>query len=89
VTIAKRTREYRRYRPALRSLLPADVWADEDHACFVFFPLQPARPGTELLLGFVVDADARAVRSVSPVTVRLTANSLIAENMSTETEKTR
>lgn len=82
MTIAKRTADYRRYRPGLRSLLPADVWADEGQgAYFVVFPLEPPRPGTELLLGFVIDAAARTVRSVCPVTLRLTANNLIAESM--------
>ncbi len=83
MTIAKRTADYRHYRQRLRSLLPTDVWADEDQdAYFVVFPLATAEPGKELLLGFVVDAAARAVQSVSPISVRITPGNLIAECMS-------
>lgn len=83
VTLAKRTTDYRRYRQNLRSLMPVDVWADEEqNAYFVVFPLASARPGKELLLGFVINAPTRTVQSVSPISLHITPYNLIAESMS-------
>jgi hypothetical protein len=82
VTLAKRTAEYRTHRARLRSLLPIDVWLDEEHgATFVLFALTPAGPDLETLLGFAVDMVTHSVKASAPVSVQMTRDALIAKNM--------
>jgi hypothetical protein len=82
VKVAKRTADYRRYRPRLRSLWPTDVWLDDNRrAYFVLFPLTSTTPGHEELLGFTIDAANRIVTRASPLSVRLTKDALIVENI--------
>lgn len=81
VRLAKRTAEYRTYRARLRSLLPVDVWHDEEHrACFVLFSLTTAGPDLETLLGFAVDMATQRVKAIAPVSVQMTQDALIAKN---------
>ena len=80
--VAKRTAAYRTYHQRLRGILPADVWHDEDQgAYFVLFPLAPTGAGHEAMLGFAIDATTLAVSRAAPISVRLTQDAWVAQNV--------
>jgi hypothetical protein len=82
VKAAKRTADYRGYHQRLRGVLPADVWLDEDQgASFVLFSLAPTGAGHEAMLGFAIDTTTLAVLRAAPISVHLTQDAWVAQNI--------
>lgn len=69
---------------ACAGIMPTDVWLDRDQgAYFVLFSLAPTGAGHEEMLGFAIDAITLAVSRVAPISVHLTQDAWVAQNIGT------